>query len=186
MLTPAGKRWWEKSREGKIIIDRPSSLDSYHLPHSPTLTKSLLVDCRYISFLAQSSSMKPRKRKENLQPNQNMSLRNLRNRLLKRGIHTSCPSAEYIAQGPSATGRSAHLAANSANSYVTADQLAEHLGDDIDLFSLGSVSEADHERQVQLKRVGERWSNSRVDVGRKGEWRWYVMCCRRRRDSSSP
>ena len=101
----------------------------------------------------------------------------LRNRLLKRIIHTSGPSAEYIAKGPSATGRSAPSAANSANSSVTADELAEYLGGDIDLFSLGSVSEADHERQVQLKRVGEGWSNSRVDVGREGEWKWYVMCC---------
>lgn len=100
----------------------------------------------------------------------------LRNRFLRRFIHTSGPSAEYIAQGPSATGRSAPSAANSANSSATADQLAEYLGDDIDLFSLGSVSEADHERQVQLKRAGERWSNSRVDVGRAGQWRWYVMC----------
>lgn len=95
----------------------------------------------------------------------------LKPRIFKRIVGIARPSAEKSAQTPSAGDRATASAQNCANSTATAEDLLDHLGDDIDLFDIGSVNEPESDRLLQLKAVGERWVNSRAVV--KGdEWRW--------------
>jgi hypothetical protein len=76
---------------------------------------------------------------------------------------------------PSSAGPSALSAQNLANSSVTAQQLAEYLGEDIDLSELNSVSEAEHERLRQLKTLGEQWGErSRINVRAPGVREWHA------------
>lgn len=96
---------------------------------------------------------------------------NLKSRIFKHFVGTTGPSAEKSAQSSPSGNRSAPWAQNSANSIATAKELVDQLGDDVDLLDLGSVNEPESERLQQLKAVGEKWSNSRVEV--KGEeWSW--------------
>jgi hypothetical protein len=75
--------------------------------------------------------------------------------------------------GSSSTGPSALSAQNLANSSITAKQLVEYLGEDIDLFEIDSVSEADHVRLQQLKAAGEQWGqSSRIDIQGSGLREW--------------
>jgi hypothetical protein len=95
----------------------------------------------------------------------------LKNRILGSVFHFSRHSTDPSAQSQPTSGRSAPWAENYSNSSVTADDLIQYLGDDIDLFDVNSVNDDESERLHQLKAVGERWPNSRVNaVG--GEWRW--------------
>jgi hypothetical protein len=81
--------------------------------------------------------------------------------------------AQGSVNGPSATETSTLSAQNSANFYITAEELIKYLGEDIDLFDIDSVSEADNERLLALKALGEEWESSRIDVRGPGvnEWR---------------
>src|SRR5262245_242637 len=95
----------------------------------------------------------------------------LKPHIFKRIAGIARPPAEKSAQARSAGDRATASAQNCANSAATAEELLDHLGDDIDLFDLGSVNEPESERLLQLKAVGERWTNSRAVV-KGGEWRW--------------
>jgi len=53
-----------------------------------------------------------------------------------------------------------------ANFSVTAEQLVKYLGENIDLFEIYSVSEADHVQLQQLIALGEQWGNARGSMFR--------------------
>lgn len=46
------------------------------------------------------------------------------------------------------------------------------LGEDIDLFDIDSIRQAEHVRLQELKALGEQWENLRIDVRSPGVYEW--------------
>jgi hypothetical protein len=89
-------------------------------------------------------------------------------KLLRAGELSTEISRDSSSVGPSAQ--------TLGNASITAQQLVEYLGDDIDLSELNSISDVEHARLRQLKTLGEQWGEiSRINVRAPGVREWHAV-----------